>query len=193
MSASSVKQNGSVCLPYFPPPVIYYRLMFFWQFNSEWYWTQEECGTGECDCCHATEVGCQKASKSREKATSHQSPTYHWMAPFIVSISSAASSHNTTRWISVAFLIDMFSSSSLSSFFILTVPFSSPHQNDGFSKRSCHIPRTQPCTRHLFTPENEVCDESQLPLRKLAVDSHLISLPWVDNCNAPQSHLSLWC
>lgn len=37
-----------------------------------------------------------------------------------------------------------------------------------------------------FTPENEVCDESQLPLRKLAVDSHLISLPRVDNCSIPR-------
>lgn len=30
-----------------------------------------------------------------------------------------------------------------------------------------------------------MCDESQLPLRKLAVDSHLISLLQVDNCSVP--------
>lgn len=54
-----------------------------------------------------------------------------------------------------------------------------------FLQRKLSYPPTQPCTRHLFTPENEVCDESQLPLRKLAVDSHLISLPRVDNCSVP--------
>lgn len=131
----------------------------------------------------------ESIKESRKKATSRQSVTYQGMAPFITSICFAASSHNTTRWISLAFLIDMFSSSSSSSFplfhLFFAVSFSSPHQYDGFCKRSCHIPPTQPCTRHLFTPENEVCDESQLPPRKLAVDSHLISLLQVDNCNAP--------
>lgn len=58
----------------------------------------------------------ESIKESRKKATSRQSVTYQGMAPFITSICFAASSHNTTRWISLAFLIDMFSSSSSSSF-----------------------------------------------------------------------------
>ena len=65
-------------------------------------------------CCRSWVPESIKAS--RKKATSHQSVTYQGMAPFITSICFAASSHNTTRWISLAFLIDMFSSSSSSSF-----------------------------------------------------------------------------
>lgn len=117
--------------------------MFFWQFNSEWYWTQEKRSTGGWDCCHATEVRCQKASKSQEEShitpvsdISTDGPIY-----CIVSIGFAASSHNT-RWISLAFLIDAFSSffSSSPIPFIFAFPFSSSYQNDGFCKRSCHIP-----------------------------------------------------
>lgn len=66
-------------------------------------------------------LGARKHQRVEKKATSLQSLTYQGMAPFIVSICFAASSHNTTRWISLAFLIDMFSSSS--SFFPYPIYF----------------------------------------------------------------------
>lgn len=132
-------------------------------------------------------LGARKHQRVKKKATSHQPLTYQGMAPFIVCICFAASSHNTTRWISLAFLIDMFSSSYSFSPYSIYFCCSFLFTTSGwwFLQKKLSYSPTQPRTRHLFTPENEVCDESQLPLRKLAVDSHLISLPRVDNCSVP--------
>lgn len=121
-------------------------------------------------CCHAAEVWCQKASKELRRK-SYGASRWHikgW-PHFIVSIRFAASSRNTTRWISLAFLIDMFSSSSSSSSPVFHLLFfsSSPHQDEGFYKKKLSHPRTPPRTRHLFTLENEVCDESQLFSEKI--------------------------
>lgn len=52
--------------------------------------------------CHRSWVP-ESIKRVKKKVTSLQSLTYQWMAPFIVSICFAASSHNTTRWISLAF------------------------------------------------------------------------------------------
>lgn len=102
--------------------------------------------------------------------------------PLSYSASSFLGLHrNTGRWIWSALLTDMFSPLSSHSLdpiyfccFFLTA-------SRWWFQQKLSYPPTQPQTRHLFTPEDEVCDESRLPLRKLAVDSHLISLPLLDN------------
>lgn len=147
----------------------------------------DECGAGKCDCCHAPEVGRRKASKSGEK---RQHLLHYWHVtgqPLLGSEFALLHHHLSEEGEFIGPLWLICSSLLFFSFFHLLFagffPSFHPHQDDGFCKRSCHPP-TQPFTRRLFTPENAVCDESELPPRKLAVDSHLISL-WVDNWSVP--------
>lgn len=176
--------TGRYDLPYFPLSVIYYSLVFFWQFNSERYWTREEWRAGDAFAVTPQKLDARKHQRAEKKATSHQSATSQAMAPITVALAFALLLPHLTQvefhwpfWLMCFFFsscsIYLFPHHIRTAFFYFLF----------FAKEVVIPPPTQPCARHLFTPENEVCDESQLPLRKLAVDSHLISLPRVDNCS----------
>lgn len=96
--------------------------------------------------CHRSWVP-ESIKRVKKKVMSQQSLTYQWMAPFIVSICFAASSHNTTRWISLAFpdwyVFVFLLILSLFHLFLLFL-FPSPRQDDSSCKRSCHIPLLNP-------------------------------------------------
>lgn len=138
------------------------------------------------------EVGCQKASKSREE--SHITPVTDIKGWPHLQLAFTLLLHQITQqgalhwppWL-ICFLLPP---PSLHIPFMCCCSFLFATSARWFRQNKLSYPPTQPCTRHLFTPENEVCDESQLPLRKLAVDSHLISLPRVDNMQRSLSHLS---
>ena len=144
--------------------------MSFWQFNCEWFWTLSESRASTCDCCHAKKLASVPAKDHR----------------------SQKESQNYVKWnfIGLTWLIHYFSlhyplsllPSSLH-LCLLVVPLSPTRQDDAICQTGSHILILHPVPWHLFTPEDEAGDESQLPLRKLAVDSHLVPLPQDDNCN----------
>lgn len=92
----------------------------------------------------------------------------------------------------MAFLIDMFSSSSSSSspvFHLLFFPLRHIRMKVS-TKRSCHIPVLHLAHDTCLLWRMRCVMKASFSLRKLAVDSHLISLPRVDNCsvNPPPPH-----
>lgn len=151
-------------------------------------------------------LGAKKHQRAENKATSHQLLTRRRMASFILSICFAASSRISTRWISLAFVIDMFSSFSLLSVYCMVFLSPHPHQDDSSRKRSCHTPllnfsqdtcllqRMKCVMKASFLWENWLSTVTSFPSELIteALPSHLSSWCWHERADSSLSDLGEW-